>query len=204
MRAQWEHLAVNGVVGAVPLGPVPHGSSEPVVVPATKSSEDPSGVGGPGDSGGASGPSAPSDPAALAALAEDLTSECLEAVLLGLDLDPSVLPEPSALKLVVRALLDRLVASAPGRSVEVRIPPYAAAQCVAGPRHTRGTPPNTVEADPLTWVAVATGRVDWHDAVAQGRIRASGERADLTPYLPLAADNRDEGKGRQHPLNPLS
>ncbi len=149
-------------------------------------------------------PVAPTDHAAPAASAEDLASQCIEAVLLGLDLDPPVQPEPSALKFVVRALLDRLAASAPGRSVEVRIPPYAAAQCVAGPRHTRGTPPNTVEADPLTWVAVATGRTDWHEAVAQGRIRASGERSDLTPYLPLVGANSEAGKGRQRPPHPLS
>jgi hypothetical protein len=69
--------------------------------------------------------------------------------------------------------------------VEVRVPPYAAVQCVEGPRHTRGTPPNLVEMDPVTWVRLATGQTSWADAVASGAVRASGVRADLTAYLPL-------------------
>jgi hypothetical protein len=92
----------------------------------------------------------------------------------------------AAVSLVTRALADRLAAVAPGRSVELRIPPYAAVQCVDGPRHTRGTPPNVVEADPLAWLDLATGRTNWFAAVAAGRVRASGERSDLSPYLPLA------------------
>ncbi len=66
------------------------------------------------------------------------------------------------------------------------MPPYGAVQCVAGPRHTRGTPPNVVETDPLTWIALATGRQRWADAIAAGRVRASGTRADLSAHLPLA------------------
>ena len=77
------------------------------------------------------------------------------------------------------------VASVTGRSVEVRVPPYAAAQVVPGVRHTRGTPPAVVELDAETWIALATGELGWSEAVADGRIRASGERADLSPYLPL-------------------
>ena len=77
------------------------------------------------------------------------------------------------------------LAAAPGRSVEVRVPPDGAVQCVPGPRHTRGTPPNVVETDPMTWVRVAAGRLTWADAVDAGRIRASGTRADLTDYLPV-------------------
>jgi hypothetical protein len=73
----------------------------------------------------------------------------------------------------------------PGRAVEVRVPPYAAVQCVAGPRHTRGTPPNVVEMDAVTWVSLAAGRLAWAQAVADGRIRASGPRADISGYLPL-------------------
>ena len=65
------------------------------------------------------------------------------------------------------------------------MPPYAAVQCVAGPRHTRGTPPNVVEMDAVTWVLLATGRLAWAQAVADGRVRASGPRADLSGYLPL-------------------
>jgi hypothetical protein len=85
----------------------------------------------------------------------------------------------------VRYLLDELAVAAPGRAVEVRVPPYAAAQCVAGPRHTRGTPPNVVETDAATWIELATGRLPWADAVRAGRVAASGERADLSPYLPI-------------------
>jgi hypothetical protein len=73
----------------------------------------------------------------------------------------------------------------PGRAVEVRVPPYAAVQCVAGPRHTRGTPPNVVEMDAVTWVSLAAGRLAWAQAVADGRIRASGPRADISGCLPL-------------------
>ncbi|WP_205474085.1 sterol carrier family protein [Nocardioides sp. SYSU D00038] len=81
---------------------------------------------------------------------------------------------------------------APGASVEVRVPPYAAAQVIPGVRHTRGTPPAVVETDPLTWISLATGELAWRDAVAEGRVSASGERADLAPYLPLGdAPGRD-------------
>jgi hypothetical protein len=78
-----------------------------------------------------------------------------------------------------------LAAQAPGRSVEVRIPPFAAVQAIAGPRHTRGTPPNVVETDPVTWLRLATGRAAFADTVATGATRSTGGRADLTPYLPL-------------------
>jgi hypothetical protein len=98
-------------------------------------------------------------------------------------LDAGGSPEVVTLRDAVRALLTDLAKRAPGRSVEVRVPPYGAVQAVAGPRHTRGTPPNVVETDPTTWVLVATGRLAWADAVADGRIRASGNRADLTDYL---------------------
>lgn len=86
----------------------------------------------------------------------------------------------------VRHTLGRLAAQAPGRTVEVRVPPYAAVQCIPGPRHTRGTPPNTVETDPQTWLRLATGQQSWAEAVAAGRVHVSGERADLSGYLPLA------------------
>jgi hypothetical protein len=74
---------------------------------------------------------------------------------------------------------------APGHSVEVRIPPYAAVQVIPGVRHTRGTPPAVIEMDAPTWVALASGELSWSDADSSGRVRASGERADLSPYLPL-------------------
>jgi hypothetical protein len=89
------------------------------------------------------------------------------------------------LKALTKDYLARLAAKAPGYSVEVRVPPYGAVQAVAGGRHTRGTPRAVVETDPETWIAVARGEVAWSDAVADGRIRASGERTDLSAYLPL-------------------
>jgi hypothetical protein len=91
--------------------------------------------------------------------------------------------------------LGLLAGLAPGRSVEVRVPPFAAVQCVPGPRHTRGTPPNVVETDALTWIALATGTLDWPAAVASGRLRASGQRADLTAYLPLPVGETPGGDG---------
>jgi hypothetical protein len=90
------------------------------------------------------------------------------------------------LRLLVRHFLALLAARAPGRSVEVRVPPYAAIQCVAGPRHTRGTPSSVVEADPVTWVQLSTGELGWEDARRAGSVHASGERSDLSAYLPLA------------------
>lgn len=92
-------------------------------------------------------------------------------------------PARPAERLAVRVLLDRLASAAPGRSVEVRVPPYAAVQCVEGPRHTRGTPPNVIELDPRTWILLATGRLAW--AAAADRVSASGARADLSAWLPL-------------------
>jgi Bacterial SCP ortholog len=100
-------------------------------------------------------------------------------------LDAGAVPERIALRDAVRELLGALAAQRPGRSVEVRIPPYGAVQCVEGPRHTRGTPPNVVETDPVTWIEVATGRKSWREAVTTGKIQVSGVRADLSVYLPL-------------------
>ena len=94
-------------------------------------------------------------------------------------------PHTAALREVARFLAGLLAAQAPGRAVEVRVPPYAAVQCIDGPRHTRGTPPNLVEMDPVTWVRLAVGAVSWADARAAGAVRASGVRADLGPYLPV-------------------
>lgn len=100
-------------------------------------------------------------------------------------LDEGRTPERPVLREAVRTLLAALAERAPGRSVEVRVPPYGAVQCVTGPRHTRGTPPNVVEMDPATWLAVATGRLGWAEAVTEGRVRVSGIRADLSAYLPI-------------------
>ena len=90
----------------------------------------------------------------------------------------------------VRYLLQLLDERAPGNAVEVRVPPYGAVQVIEGPAHTRGTPPNVVETDPPTWLALVTGTLTWAEAVAQGRVRASGERADLSAWLPLQAARR--------------
>ena len=94
-------------------------------------------------------------------------------------------PDRGALRVACRDLAQVLAARAPGRTVELRVPPYAAVQCVAGPRHTRGTPPNVVEVEPLSWVRLATGTLSWAEAVRDGRVRASGERSDLSGHLPL-------------------
>ncbi|MBD0709170.1 MULTISPECIES: maleylpyruvate isomerase family mycothiol-dependent enzyme [unclassified Streptomyces] len=90
-----------------------------------------------------------------------------------------------ALAACTRLLADALAAKAPGGAVEVRVPPFAVVQCVEGPRHTRGTPPNVVETDPLTWIRLATGRTRWATERDAARISASGERADLAELLPL-------------------
>ena len=91
------------------------------------------------------------------------------------------------LRLLTKHLLAQLVERAPGGAVEVRVPPYAAAQCLTGTRHTRGTPPAAVEMDPATWIALAVGDLDWSEAESAGDLRASGERSDLSILLPLLA-----------------
>lgn len=88
--------------------------------------------------------------------------------------------------LAVRYLLQVLADSSPGNTVEVRVPPFGAVQCIEGPTHTRGTPPNVVEADAPTWLLLATGALGWAEARRLGRISASGQRADLSGQLPLA------------------
>lgn len=93
--------------------------------------------------------------------------------------------EGSDLRLLVKHFMAVLESRAPGASVEVRVPPYAAVQVIPGVRHTRGTPPAVIETDALTWIGLASGTLSWGDAVARGVVTASGERTDLTPYLPL-------------------
>lgn len=86
----------------------------------------------------------------------------------------------------VRRTARTLEADAPGHSVELRVPPFVAVQCIEGPRHTRGTPPNVVETDPETWLRLATGLADWEEAVGTGRVDASGSRAgEIAQWLPL-------------------
>jgi Bacterial SCP ortholog len=101
------------------------------------------------------------------------------------DLHPAGSHSHPDLATAVRFLLEELAEVAPGNSVEVRVPPLGATQCIEGPRHTRGTPPNVVEMTPETWFEVATGAVNWNDAVAAGKVSASGTRADLGEVLPL-------------------
>ncbi|MET8982084.1 sterol carrier family protein [Streptomyces sp. NPDC004539] len=123
-------------------------------------------------------------------LAEYLVTRTVELVVHTDDLN-AALPEAEvpydrqALAAATRLLADALAEKAPGGSTEVRVPPFAVVQCVQGPRHTRGTPPNVVETDPLTWIRLATGRMTWGNALEEATLTASGERADLTPYLPL-------------------
>ena len=85
----------------------------------------------------------------------------------------------------VRYSLEELAELAPGPTTEVRVPPFGAVQCIAGPRHTRGTPPNVVETDAQTWLRLAVGAGTWADELAGGRVRASGQRADLSAVLPI-------------------
>lgn len=91
----------------------------------------------------------------------------------------------SVVATAVRYSLEEVTARAPGNSVEVRVPPFGVTQCVDGPRHTRGTPPNVIECDAPTWLAMVTGELAWADAVAAGLVAASGLRADLSGLLPL-------------------
>jgi len=103
--------------------------------------------------------------------------------------------DPGDERLLVRHFLAVLAERHPGASVEVRVPPYAAVQCLGGARHTRGTPPAVVETDAETWVALATGHLAWDDAVAGGLLVASGERSDLSALLPLRTGGPDAVSG---------
>ena len=94
-------------------------------------------------------------------------------------------PPRAALSAAVRTTARWLAQQVPGRSVELRVPPHVAVQCIPGPRHTRGTPPNVVETDAATWLRLATGRLSWAEAVDGGKVSASGNRADLSAHLPL-------------------
>jgi Bacterial SCP ortholog len=102
-------------------------------------------------------------------------------------------PVREELARAVRLSLRTLAQIAPGATVEVRVPPFAAVQCVAGPRHTRGIPPNVIETDPRTWLQLATARQTWQAALSDGRAVASGPRADLTPWLPLLPSPHSAG-----------
>ena len=101
--------------------------------------------------------------------------------------NPSATPQ-ATVATAVRFTLEELASRAPGRTLEVRVPPYGAVQCVEGPRHTRGTPPNVIETDAGTWLNLVTGQEDWASSVAGGAVHASGLRATLAEYLPLVPD----------------
>ncbi|MFE4518191.1 sterol carrier family protein [Kitasatospora sp. NPDC056783] len=123
-------------------------------------------------------------------LTDYLVTRLVEAVVhaddladaLGLEAFPH---DRQALAAVTRMLADAFADHAPGGAVELRVPPYAVVQAVPGPKHTRGTPPNVVETDPLTWIRLATGRADWAASVEEAAVSASGERSDLRAYLPV-------------------
>lgn len=135
---------------------------------------------------------APPGPASTPLLSSDMarrmvTSERAAAAIAAAgdaDLDQD------AVRDTVRTTVAWLAQQHPGRSVEVRVPPFAAAQAIDGPRHTRGTPPNVVETDPQTWLALVSGRLDFAGAVAGGLVRASGTRADLSALLPMTTPAR--------------
>jgi uncharacterized protein (TIGR03083 family) len=122
-------------------------------------------------------------------LTDFLVSRTVELVVHTDDLNRatglSVPVDRQAIAAATRLLADALAVKAPGASTEVRVPPFAVVQCVEGPRHTRGTPPNVVETQPLIWLRLATGRLAWSEALAGAQVSASGERADLGALLPL-------------------
>ncbi|MFD8823818.1 sterol carrier family protein [Streptomyces sp. NPDC059605] len=128
-------------------------------------------------------------PAGTMRLADFLVTRTVELVVHTDDLNEAtgldVPYDRQALAACTRLLADALAEKAPGGAVEVRVPPFAVVQCVQGPRHTRGTPPNVVETDPLTWIGLATGRTRWARALDAAKVSASGERADLEALLPL-------------------
>ncbi|QHC20286.1 maleylpyruvate isomerase family mycothiol-dependent enzyme [Streptomyces sp. GS7] len=130
----------------------------------------------------------PARPAAMR-LDDFLVTRCIELVVHTDDLAAATgreIPyDRQALAITTRLLADALAVKAPGGSVEVRVPPFAVVQCVEGPRHTRGTPPNVVETDPLTWIRLATGRLGWAAALDAAAVSASGERADISGVLPV-------------------
>ena len=117
---------------------------------------------------------------ARARIADDLGASAVRAALA----DGAAAPRETT-AMAVRYLLQELAERAPGNTVEVRVPPFGAVQCIEGPRHTRGTPPNVIETDAVTWLALASGALTWTDAVSAGSVHASGSRADLSAQLPL-------------------
>jgi len=97
-------------------------------------------------------------------------------------------PDPAQVPAAVRATAQAIAQAHPGKTVEVRVPPYIAVQAFGGLRHTRGTPPNVVETDAATWLGLVAGRTTWADALASGAVRASGTRADISAVFPLQVE----------------
>lgn len=112
-----------------------------------------------------------------------------EVTLVLADYAADRVPDRVVEKAAIKGSLAVLVERAPGRSVEVRIPPYAAVQVIAGTTHRRGTPSAVVEMGPRTWLELVAGHVSWADAVAAGSVRASGARSDLGAWLPLTEEH---------------
>ena len=116
----------------------------------------------------------------------EATVAAVNAVASWLTDDSVAAPDRAMIAAAVRLTARTLAALAPGASVEVRIPPFVAVQCISGPRHTRGTPPNVVETDPRTWLQLVTGLLGVDDAANQGALRLSGSRAgEVASWLPL-------------------
>ncbi|MGQ0625977.1 MAG: sterol carrier family protein [Sporichthyaceae bacterium] len=105
-----------------------------------------------------------------------------EAALARWRADPGGAPS-AVLATAVRHTLAQLAERHRGNTVEVRVPPYGAVQCMAGLRHRRGTPPNVVETDAVTWLELVTGALTWAQALESGRLHASGTRVDLAALL---------------------
>lgn len=127
--------------------------------------------------------------------AAELTSALATVAALQSDVDDVLPADRTQIKELVRITAGYFAQQHPGRSVEVRIPPYSAVQVIEGIRHTRGTPPNVIEMDGSTWLALSAGLLNWSAAVGAGRIRASGTRADLSGYLPLTPELGNTGNG---------
>lgn len=90
----------------------------------------------------------------------------------------------------VKQILSEIAALSPGKSVELRVPPYSAVQLIPGTTHRRGTPPATVEMAYETLIGLVNGELDWSDAIAAGLIQASGARSDLSAIFQQYRLNR--------------
>ncbi len=124
---------------------------------------------------------------AVAAWAAAEASGCADDLAKG-----QAFASPDDVATAVRFTLEELSVRAPGHTLEIRVPPFGVTQCLPGPRHTRGTPPNVIETDPGTWLALVVGRLSWDEAQFSGRVRASGARANLADWLPLELGDSGE------------